>query len=283
MGFLKQIKYKDKAGKVIPMSIKVDAANVQEDSEHRFITDTDKNNFTAKMNTNGNASNTTATFTAASTRANITSNEKLSVIFGKIAKYFTDLKAVAFTGSYSDLSNKPTIPTVPGSLKNPYALKLNGKTYDGSVATDAGTMGIAYGGTGATTAANARTNLGLGASATQAVANNLATTAAGSVLDARQGKVLNDNIAQINDNIDNLNGSLDTKLDKNKVNLLNKAKGIGIDVVSEDYGNSTQCLAVIELLTQQDGSGKYVLEIWNNNLVCFYIDNNGWHRLWNMR
>ena len=27
-------------------------------------------------------------------------------------KFFTDLKTVAFSGSYSDLSNKPTIPTV---------------------------------------------------------------------------------------------------------------------------------------------------------------------------
>lgn len=55
----------------------------------------------------------TPTFTVASTRANITSGEKLSVMLGKIAKFFTDLKTVAFTGSYNDLSNKPTIPTVP--------------------------------------------------------------------------------------------------------------------------------------------------------------------------
>ena len=35
----------------------------------------------------------------------------MSVIFGKIAKFFSDLKTVAFTGSYNDLSDKPTIPT----------------------------------------------------------------------------------------------------------------------------------------------------------------------------
>lgn len=56
---------------------------------------------------------------------------------------------------------------------------------------------INKGGTGATTAANARTNLGLGGAATNAIANNLTTTASGSVLDARQGKVLNDKIVDL--------------------------------------------------------------------------------------
>ena len=35
------------------------------------------------------------TFTQASTRANISSGEKLSVLFGKLMKWFTDLKTVA--------------------------------------------------------------------------------------------------------------------------------------------------------------------------------------------
>ena len=48
------------------------------------------------------------TFTQAETRANINSGEKISVLFGKIKKYFADLKTVAFSGSYTDLSNKPT-------------------------------------------------------------------------------------------------------------------------------------------------------------------------------
>ena len=52
----------------------------------------------------------TPTFTKASTRKNIASGEKLSVIFGKIQKFFNDLKSVAYSGSYNDLTNKPTIP-----------------------------------------------------------------------------------------------------------------------------------------------------------------------------
>ena len=61
----------------------------------------------------GDGSDVTASFSTAGSRNNISTGEKLSVIFGKIAKWFADLKTVAFTGSYSDLSDKPTIPIVP--------------------------------------------------------------------------------------------------------------------------------------------------------------------------
>ena len=65
------------------------------------------------------------------TRENISSTDTLRTIFEKIKRYFSDLKTVAFTGSYTDLSNKPV------SLKNPKSLniKLNGTSqtsYDGS-------------------------------------------------------------------------------------------------------------------------------------------------------
>ena len=59
----------------------------------------------------GDGSNVTAAFTVASERTNIATGEKLSVIFGKIAKWLSDLKAVAFSGSYTDLTNKPDIPS----------------------------------------------------------------------------------------------------------------------------------------------------------------------------
>ena len=70
-------------------------------------------------------------FSAEHTRENISSTDTLRTIFGKIKKYFSDLKTVAFTGSYTDLSNKPV------SLKNPNTLniKFNGTSqtsYDGS-------------------------------------------------------------------------------------------------------------------------------------------------------
>lgn len=68
----------------------------------------------AKLDKTGDASNTTVAFSAASARENVKTGEKLFVIVGKIAKWFADLKVVAFTGSYNDLANKPTIPDISG-------------------------------------------------------------------------------------------------------------------------------------------------------------------------
>lgn len=60
-------------------------------------------------------SESTVEFTEASERSNIKNGEKTNIIMGKIMKFFADLKDVAFSGSYVDLSNKPTIPA---SAKN---------------------------------------------------------------------------------------------------------------------------------------------------------------------
>lgn len=72
----------------------------------------------------------TPTYTAASSRTNINSGETLATIFGKIKKWFSDLKTIAFTGSYTDLLNKPTSMQNPNSL----TLTMNGSSssYDGS-------------------------------------------------------------------------------------------------------------------------------------------------------
>ena len=69
------------------------------------------------------ASNHTVTFTQASSRTNLTTGEKLSAMFGKIAKWFVDLKTVAFTGSYNDLSNKPS---AVGNSYKPVFFNSNG-------------------------------------------------------------------------------------------------------------------------------------------------------------
>lgn len=57
-------------------------------------------------------------FETADTRTNIASGETPSTLFGKIKKYFADLKAVAFSGSYNDLSDRPTIPSKLSQLTN---------------------------------------------------------------------------------------------------------------------------------------------------------------------
>ena len=48
-------------------------------------------------------------FTQAGSRVNISTGETLPTLFGKIKKFFADLKTVAFSGAYNDLSGKPTI------------------------------------------------------------------------------------------------------------------------------------------------------------------------------
>lgn len=82
-------------------------------------------------------------FTVAEKRENIASKERMPKILGKIAKFFTDLKTVAFSGKYSDLDGKPAIvnnntateagsaldarqanPTIEGTMAN-QILQLN--------------------------------------------------------------------------------------------------------------------------------------------------------------
>lgn len=66
----------------------------QLDNDSGFLTQ--HQDISGKLDKTGDGSNVTAAFTAATTRANIATGEKLSVLFGKIAKWFADLKALAF-------------------------------------------------------------------------------------------------------------------------------------------------------------------------------------------
>ena len=60
-----------------------------------------------KLNKAGDGSSVTAAFTAASSRTNIATGEKLSVLFGKIAKWLSDLGSLAFksTVAKTDLAS----------------------------------------------------------------------------------------------------------------------------------------------------------------------------------
>lgn len=107
---------------------------------------------------NVTTNNQAPTFSQASARANIASGEKLSVILGKIMKWYADLKTVAFTGKYSDLSGRPVIPSVT---------------------------------------------------------NNLLATAAGTALDAVQGKLLSDRLNAINSNLIGISAINFTKVQGN--------------------------------------------------------------------
>lgn len=73
----------------------------------------------------GNISDTTVTFAATTTRANLVSGEKVSVGFGKIKKWFADLKSFAF----KDLVNNLETTTTGSALDASQGKILNDK-YD---------------------------------------------------------------------------------------------------------------------------------------------------------
>ena len=99
-----------------------------------------------KLDKSGDASGVTAVFAQASTRTNISGRENLSVIFGKIKKWFADLKTVAFSNDYTDLDNRPAIPTKTSQLENDSGFKTtdsntwkaNTKDNEGYVAKGSG-------------------------------------------------------------------------------------------------------------------------------------------------
>lgn len=81
MNLLTQIKHKTQKGEEVIMDIGAKASNVLPEN-----------------------------FVEQKERSNLTYKDKLPVIFGKLSKWYADLRPVAWSGSYSDLTNKPTIP-----------------------------------------------------------------------------------------------------------------------------------------------------------------------------
>lgn len=80
----------------------------------------------------GDGSNVTAAFTAASTRINIATGEKLSVLLGKIAKWLGDLKALAFKDKVAktDLAEdvQQSLDKADSALQSAPVTSVNGKT-----------------------------------------------------------------------------------------------------------------------------------------------------------
>jgi hypothetical protein len=57
----------------------------------------------ANKNINGDVN---VSFTEASSRQSLESGESVKTLFGKLRKWLSDLKPVAFSGSYNDLTDK---------------------------------------------------------------------------------------------------------------------------------------------------------------------------------
>lgn len=76
-------------------------------------------------------------FEEATSRQSLNSGDKINALWGKVKRWLTDLKTVAFSGSYNDLSDKPTIPTVGngtvtikqgGTNKGSFTMNQSGNT-----------------------------------------------------------------------------------------------------------------------------------------------------------
>ena len=74
----------------------------------RLYTAKDFDDLRANVDEVANTANRTVAFTAAEARANVATGESLATLWGKVAKFFTDLKSVAFSGAYADLTGAPT-------------------------------------------------------------------------------------------------------------------------------------------------------------------------------
>ena len=75
------------------------------------LSSADYSEFKGKVGSTGNVSNTIVAFTPAVARNNVATGEKLSVLFGKVAKWFADLKALAFKDKVGtdDITDKSII------------------------------------------------------------------------------------------------------------------------------------------------------------------------------
>lgn len=75
------------------------------------------------------------TVTEAATRTNLSIGDTMKTIIGKIKKFFADLKTVAFTGSYNDLTDKPTIPVGSDYIKKSATIQTIENTSTNQYAT----------------------------------------------------------------------------------------------------------------------------------------------------
>ena len=111
----------------------------QLDNDSGYLTD-----ISGKLDKTGDGSNVTAAFTAATTRANVATGEKLSVLFGKIAKWFSDLGSLAFksTVAKSDLASdvQESLDKADSALQSAPVTSVNSKT--GAVSLVKGDVGL---------------------------------------------------------------------------------------------------------------------------------------------
>lgn len=79
-----------------------------------------------KLNKTGDGRDVAVSFNEAAERKNVSSGEKLSVLWGKVCRWFTDLQAVAFSGKAADLEEDQTHRFVSDTEKTAWNSKAAG-------------------------------------------------------------------------------------------------------------------------------------------------------------
>ena len=169
------------------------------------------NALTAYLQKTGDGSDVTVAFTQASTRTNLSTGEKLSVLFGKVKKWFADLGTAAFRSATSSITQNSTDLVESGAVHTGLASKVDysdiSDEYDPTATYEVGDLCIHENGlykcSTAISTAEAWTAAHWTAIAldevmlkTSDVVNNLNSTETTKVLSAAQGKALNDIITQ---------------------------------------------------------------------------------------
>lgn len=72
---------------------------------------TEHQDISGKLDTTGDGSNVVVSFTAASSRSNILSGEKLSSLFGKLSKWFSDFGSLAFKSTVTKTDLESSVQT----------------------------------------------------------------------------------------------------------------------------------------------------------------------------
>ena len=91
------------------------AKNVQTDGDHQFLTDSEKRELKEKPGKESPVSDNTVTFGQEPAGRNLlTSGSKLKDLFPQINTWLRGLAAVAFTGRYTDLANRPELKSAAG-------------------------------------------------------------------------------------------------------------------------------------------------------------------------
>ena len=96
-----------KDGVKYPLMVRGD--NVLTDETHLLVSQDEKDKWNAKPDSTSPVNQNVVNFVMAAARSMILSGEDLETLFSKLARWLNDLKAVALSGSYNDLTNRPNL------------------------------------------------------------------------------------------------------------------------------------------------------------------------------